>query len=258
MPTHHEPASIDESGLLRNETTLSQVRARVDIKKSGIIRLHSARLVLMRVVGYIRVSTNEQALSIEAQRKRLNAEAEFRSWSLRIVVDEGHSGAKRPHERPALSEALGMLKRGEADAIVVTKLDRIARSLADVSMLLDSARIEGWALIALDLGIDTSTPEGALVVGIMASIAQWERARIRERIIEALAVTRERGTRLGAPVRYGDEVSEDIEMLRSAGLTWAEVGNALAAKGVSTKAGKPLAPATLRTIMRRTDDIADG
>ena len=133
----------------------------------------------------------------------------------------------------------------------MTKLDRIARSVSDVATLLDTARIEGWALIALDLGIDTSTPEGALVVGIMASIAQWERARIRERIREALAVTRAQGTRLGAPVRYGDEVGDEIRSMRSAGMTWAQVSEALAEQGITTKGGTLLAPAAMRSIVSR-------
>jgi DNA invertase Pin-like site-specific DNA recombinase len=205
----------------------------------------------MRVIGYIRVSTQEQALSIEAQRKRLESEAEFRGWALRIIIDEGQSGAKRPSERPGLREALDALGTGEAQAIAVTKLDRIARSLADVSVLLDTASTEGWALIALDLGIDTSTPEGALVVGIMASIAQWERARIRERIKEALAITREQGTRLGAPLRYDDEVGALIHTLRSEGNTWTQVATALSRDGITTKGGSPLAPAAMRTILRR-------
>lgn len=211
----------------------------------------------MRVIGYIRVSTQDQGLSIEAQRKRLEFEAESRGWSMKIIVDEGQSGAKRPSERPGLSEALRALHTGEAQGIAVAKLDRIARSVLDVAGLLDTAREEGWALVALDLGIDTSTHEGALVVGIMASIAQWERARIRERIIEALAITRDKGTRLGAPERYGIEVSDRIVAMRSEGMTWAGVSAALHAEGVATKAGTPLAPPALRAIVKRHNDAND-
>lgn len=205
----------------------------------------------MRIIGYIRVSTQDQGLSIEAQRKRLEFEAEVRGWSLKIITDEGQSGAKRPSERPGLSAALRALHTGEAQGIAVAKLDRIARSVADVANLLDTAASEGWALIALDLGIDTSTHEGALVVGIMASIAQWERARIRERIIEALAITRERGTRLGAPERYGIDVAERIDAMRNSGMTWAGVSTALHEEGITTKAGNALAPPALREIMKR-------
>jgi DNA invertase Pin-like site-specific DNA recombinase len=205
----------------------------------------------MRIIGYIRVSTTEQGLSIEAQQKRLEMEAQLRGWSLKLMIDEGQSGAKKPSERPALCEALRMLAAGEAQGIAVTKLDRIARSVADVATLLDTARTEGWSLIALDLGIDTASHEGQLVAGIMASIAQWERARIRERIREALAITRDKGTRLGTPPRYDNSVAQRILELRECGMTWQQVGSELARDGIVTKAGKELTPATLRSILKR-------
>lgn len=210
----------------------------------------------MNVIGYIRVSTREQGLSIEAQRKRLNLEAELRGWSMRVIVDEGQSGAKAPSERPGLREALGLLKSGAAHGIVVTKLDRIARSLADVSHMLAQSNEEKWNLIALDLGIDTSTPEGQLIAGIMASIAQWERARIRERIIEALAITRENGTRLGAPHRYNDDIAREVKHHRDAGLKWGEVAEVMSERGVRTKAGNALDVPQLRSLYARAGRLA--
>jgi len=206
----------------------------------------------MRMIGYVRVSTTEQGLSIEAQTKRLEMEAELRGWSMRLMIDEGQSGAKHPSLRPALNESLRMLKSGEAQGIAVTKLDRIARSVADVATLLDTARSESWSLVALDLGIDTDSHEGQLIAGIMASIAQWERARIQERIKEALEVTRARGTRLGRPPRYDTSVSERINKLRSIGMTWQQVGNVLAEEdGVTSKAGKELTASAMRDIAKR-------
>jgi len=204
------------------------------------------------MIGYIRVSTNEQALSVEAQRKRLEFEAEVRGWTMRVLVDEGVSGAKAPPSRPALGEALTLLKSGAAQGIVVTKLDRIARSLADVSNMLASSKEEGWSLVALDLGIDTLTPEGQLIAGIMASIAQWERARIRERIMEALEITKAKGTRLGAPPRYNEDVARDVAYLRDTGLTWGEVAEVMRERGVTTKSGNALSVPQMRALYART------
>ena len=205
----------------------------------------------MRVIGYIRVSTNEQALSIEAQKQRLEIEAQLRGWSLRILIDEGVSGARAPMQRPALSSAMEMLESGEAQAIAVTKLDRIARSLSDISRLLDLSKEQKWGLIALDLGVDTSTPEGQLIVGILGSIAQWERARIQERIIEALAIAKQQGKRLGARPRYDDETAALVRDKRAAGETWESISLELEQRGVTTKAGARLSHSQLRSLEQR-------
>lgn len=205
----------------------------------------------MRVIGYIRVSTGDQALSIEAQKKRLEMEANLRGWSLRILVDEGVSGARTPMQRPALSSAMRMLSTGEAQGIAVTKLDRMARSLSDIARLLELSREEGWGLIALDLGVDTSTAEGQLIVGILGSIAQWERARIQERIIEALEIAKQKGVRLGAPARYSDETAAYVMQQRSEGVTWEEIAHTLEQQGIVTKAGKRLSHSQLRTLAIR-------
>ena len=208
-------------------------------------------MTLMRMIGYIRVSTFEQGLSIEAQKARLELEAQLRGWSLRICVDEGKSGALPPAQRPALSAALEALRTGEAQGIAVAKLDRMARSLSDMSLLLERSKTEGWGLVALDLGIDTSTPEGQMIVGIMASIAQWERARLRERIIEALAIKKASGDKLGAPVRYDENVVKRVCELRSAGETWQAISSTLHSEGVQTKRALPLSIAQVRALHAR-------
>lgn len=209
------------------------------------------KMLYMRMIGYIRVSTNEQELSVEAQRKRLLYEADVRGWQLRVLIDKGHSGAKPPMQRPALRQALTLMQEGAAQGLVVTKLDRIARSLADVSNMLATSSEQGWNLVALDLGIDTCTPEGQLMAGIMASIAQWERARIRERIIEALAITRANGTTLGAPKRYDNDVAKSVVAMRDEGMQWGAIAMALASVGVTTKANAQLSSSQLRSLYAR-------
>ncbi len=80
--------------------------------------------------------------------------------------------------------------------LVVAKLDRLSRSVADFAGLLDAAQRGGWGLVALDLGVDTSTPAGELVANVMAAVAQWERRTIGQRTREGLAAKRDSGVSL--------------------------------------------------------------
>jgi DNA invertase Pin-like site-specific DNA recombinase len=185
-------------------------------------------------------------LSIEAQTKRLEIEAQMQGWRMQILVDEGHSGAKSPLERPSLYKALQLVEAGVAEGIVVTKLDRIARSLIDLMSLLEQSKRGGWNLVALDLGINTGTPEGRLVAGIMGSIAEWERARISERITEALAAAKERGTHVGAPRRYSAEVQQRAQQMRAEGSSYAAIARALESEGATAKSGARLSSTQVR------------
>jgi DNA invertase Pin-like site-specific DNA recombinase len=99
-----------------------------------------------------------------------------------------------------MTQALDILTKGEAHALVVTKLDRLTRSVSDLADLMERAQAEGWALVVIELGIDTTTSGGRLVANVMASVSQWEREAIGERTKAALAVKRAEGHRLGRPV----------------------------------------------------------
>src|SRR5262245_60092592 len=88
----------------------------------------------LRVVGYLRVSTVEQATNgagLDAQRATIAAEAERRGWSVRWIEDRGYSA--KDLRRPGIRDVLSLLEAGEADALVVAKLDRLSRSLVDFS-----------------------------------------------------------------------------------------------------------------------------
>lgn len=147
-----------------------------------------------RVVAYRRVSTREQAdsgLGLGAQRQRLADEIERRDdWRGREVVwvtDEGVSGGTRAADRPELGPEIAAM--GDDDVLVVAKLDRLSRSVQDFAHLLDRAGGEGWAVAALDLGIDTTTPTGELIAHMVVAIAQWEARMIGLRTKEGLAET---------------------------------------------------------------------
>src|SRR4051794_12652014 len=115
------------------------------------------------MIGYLRVSTEEQAnsgLGLDAQRETIQRYADAHGWDIIWYVDEGLSA--KSLDRPQLQAALTRLhvipKRRDVDGIVVAKLDRLSRSVHDFSGILKLAAARKWAVVAIDLGVDTSTP----------------------------------------------------------------------------------------------------
>ena len=168
----------------------------------------------MRVGLYIRVSTSDQkpdsqllALRDYAQARGLEVVAEY--------ADLGVSGARR--SRPALDELVDAARRRKIDAVVVTKLDRLGRSLTHLLALLGDLEALGVELISLDDGIDTSTPAGRLFMQMRGAFAEYERALIQERVSAGLAAARRRGQRLGRPVALTAENKKRVRRLRANG-----------------------------------------
>jgi DNA invertase Pin-like site-specific DNA recombinase len=189
----------------------------------------------MRVIGYLRVSTVNQEHGLDAQRASIEAEAKRRGWQVEWVEDAGKSG--KDIDRPGITAALAMLKAREADALVVAKLDRLSRSLADFARLLEAAAKQGWSVVALDLGIDTTTPTGKLVANVMAAVAQWERETIGLRTKEALAAAKAKGVHVGRPSAVAPLVSRRIRRHRKAGMTYRAIADRLNADSVPLPGG---------------------
>lgn len=209
----------------------------------------------MRVVGYMRVSTEGQVYGIEAQHAAISAEAERRGWQVEFIADEGRSG--KDIDRPGIKRALALLRAGEADALVVSKLDRLSRSLADFARLLETATKQGWGLVAIDLGIDTTTPTGELVANIMASVSRWERRMIGLRTKEGLEAARAKGVRLGRPPVVALSTVESVVRLRSEGLSYRAVADRLNDDGVPLPGGGAKWHAnSVRNVEQRAGDVA--
>lgn len=206
----------------------------------------------MRVCGYIRVSTSEQADSgagLEAQRAAIEAEAERRGWDLVCVFEDAGASGKSMSGRPGLQEALEAVESGQANALVVAKLDRLSRSLLDFAGIVERARTKGWNLVCLDIGIDLSTPAGEMLAGTLAVFAQFERRLIGQRTKDALAVKRAQGVRLGRPREVSPEIATRIrELHRSVG-TFSKVADTLNAEGVLPPRGKRWYPDSIRRVL---------
>ena len=153
-------------------------------------------------VCYGRVSTGGQAVAghgLAAQRKRAEAYCSLMGIApVEWIADKGRSGSLAPDKRPGLARALAMLAAGEAAALVVPALDRLARNTRDVLDVADRAHAEGWRLVVVGL-MDTGTPEGRAVLTVMAAMAELERGLISRRTTEALKAARRSGVRLGRP-----------------------------------------------------------
>lgn len=193
----------------------------------------------MNVIGYMRVSTEEQGDSragLEAQEAAIRSEVERRGWNLvdlRFDVASGKSLAKRDE----LGRTLRDMAAGNADTLVVAKLDRLSRSVLDFAGIMEVANREKWSLSVLDLGVDTTTPNGELVANIMISMAQWERRIIGDRTKSALAAVKARGVKLGRKPGVDDDILRLMCVLRNEGMSWQKIANTLEREGVPTAQG---------------------
>jgi len=152
----------------------------------------------VKVIGYLRVSTDHQASEghgLDAQRVAIQERADREGWEVTWVEDPGVSGTAS--ERPGLDYALHLLRTYQAEALVVSRLDRLARSVLHFADLIKEAQARGWNLVVLDLNLDLSTPQGKLVSHILASVAEFERELISERTKAGLRAAAAKGVKTG-------------------------------------------------------------
>lgn len=169
---------------------------------------------------------------------------------MRTCEDAGASGSTL--NREGLASALALVESGQADALLVAKLDRLSRSLLDFASLMERSRRHGWAVVALDVGVDTTTPNGEMVANVMATFAQFERRLIGQRTKEALAVKRAEGVRLGRPNLLPAAIRLEILQRRQAGETLRSIADDLNGRSVPTaQGGAQWWPATVRKICIR-------
>ena len=167
----------------------------------------------VQVIGYARVSTKEQDLSLQ-----LDA---LNKYGCDRIFTDKMSSVK---ERQGLTDALGYLRDG--DTLVVWKLDRLCRSLPDLIKISEQIRTAGAQLVSITESINTSTPAGRLYFNILGALGQMERELIQERVKAGLAAARRRGKVPGKP-RVSEEKLELARRELSAGRTYPEVARIL-------------------------------
>jgi DNA invertase Pin-like site-specific DNA recombinase len=214
---------------------------------------------------YARVSTQMQAedgMSLGAQEKQLIAAAELAGYTAVILREEGRSG-KNIQGRPVLTKALQDLDSGEAQAMYVTRLDRLARSTRDFLSIVDRSHKNGWRLALLDLGLDTATYQGRFVVTVMAAMAEMERGMISLRQRDVHQDRRDRGKVWGVDVGPKSKLDEGMRKrvyeLKASGQSYGKIAAMLNFEGVATSnGGQKWYPSTVKHIYDsyiRTKDL---
>jgi len=151
-----------------------------------------------RAVLYLRVSTGDQ--TVENQRRELEAAAGQRGWTITATyTDAGISGAKGRDKRPGLDAMLKDATRGRFDVVMCWAVDRMGRSLPDLIGTLQDLHGANVDLFLHQQAIDTTTPAGRAMFGMMGVFAEFERSMIQARVNAGLARAREAGTKLGRP-----------------------------------------------------------
>ena len=149
----------------------------------------------LRAGLYARISTHDQH-TLSLQRRAMRDYAARRGWTVAIDVKEVGSGASVRELRQKL---LDTARRREIDVVVVWRLDRWGRSMADLVMTLQELRDLDVGFVSLTEAVDLTTPSGRAMAGLLAVFAEFEREILRERVRAGLAHARENGARLGRP-----------------------------------------------------------
>jgi DNA invertase Pin-like site-specific DNA recombinase/peptidoglycan hydrolase-like protein with peptidoglycan-binding domain len=188
------------------------------------------------VIGYVTVSSEGQRSEADGSVREIEAACERAGWELAEVVTDRESG--RGLERPGLAYALKQIADGKVRGLVVSDLRRLSRSIVDLGALMEWFRDARAGLIALDLGVDTSTPAGYEVAATLITLGDWEHERIARRTRSGLAEVRAGGRPTGRPkVSDRPDLVARITAMRSANMTLQAIADQLNAEGVPTMRG---------------------
>lgn len=217
-----------------------------------------------RAIGYIRVSTLEQAaegVSLDTQRAKIAAWADLNGYSLAAIYeDAGLSGADE--DRPGLAAALAAVRAG--DTLVAYSLTRLSRSTRTTLTIAEQLEHTGADLVSLSERIDTTSAAGKMVFRLLAVLAEFERDQIAERTRAALAWKRQQNQRVGQ-VRWGYRLAADgvheepdddeqaaiavAKELRAAGTPLRQIGARLVERGHYTRTGRAWHPEQIKMLL---------
>jgi DNA invertase Pin-like site-specific DNA recombinase len=207
---------------------------------------------------YARVSTQLQVndgVSLDVQERQLQQAAELAGFTnIELVREEGRSG-KSISGRPALTETLKRLDAGEAQALFVTRIDRLARSTQDFLSIVDRANKNGWRLVMLDLNLDTSSYQGRFVVTIMSALAEMERGIIAERQRDVHKDRRARGivwgVDMGPKNKTPEEIKQRVLSERASGASFKTIADGLNRDEIPTQNLRKWYPTTVKNLLEQ-------
>jgi len=200
----------------------------------------------LKAIGYTRVSTDKQGISLEAQLEKIQAMAVVQGAEVLEVIQDAESA--KSLERPGMARLLALVDAGKVQVVIIAKLDRLTRSVRDLGELLERFHKKGVSLVSVAESLDTGSAAGRLVLNIMTAVSQWEREAIGERTAVALRHKRaHRRVYNHVPygfVREGDAlvplpaeqaVIRRIQLWKANGWTLSQIAEALNHEGVPTK-----------------------
>lgn len=213
----------------------------------------------MRCVGYLRVSTDEQAVqgaSLDAQKHAISGECARRGWQL-VDMSSDTASAGSMKRRPGLQRTLERLDAGDYDALVVSRLDRLSRSVGDFAQIMDRARVRGWSIVVMDPAVDMTTPFGEAMASMAAVFAQLERRLIAQRTRDGIAAKKAAGTfRGGRALPQSQPVAEHVarrivHLADVEGLSSREIARRLELEGIPSHRGGPWQHSVVLKVLHR-------
>jgi DNA invertase Pin-like site-specific DNA recombinase len=208
---------------------------------------------MKKTIGYARVSTAEQAtdgVSLDMQARKIASYCDVKDWTLEEVIrDEGESA--KSLNRPGVARLIDMVEADEVATVLVYKLDRLTRSVADLDRLVKLFERKGVALVSLQESLDATTATGRLMMNLLASVSQWEREVIGERTKDALQELKAQGKKLGRIAFTDASVIEAIKAQRANGWTFQDITADLNARQVPTARGGTWSVSTVYQIVAR-------
>jgi site-specific DNA recombinase len=246
-------------------------------RRSTVLNTNELTHHVGRAVAYIRVSTEKQPLSLEAQAERMKALAVSRGEEVEIISD---AASAKDMDRPGLRRILQMVHDREISTIIVYKLDRLTRSVRDLREMVELFNSFDVALVSLSEAIDTRSAGGRMVTALLTVVSEWEREAIADRTRFALQHKKQTGQvynhvpygfdRVGAVpdasgrLRGGNLVANDGEMAiarrlvaeRLAGVTLQAIANSLNREGIPAKRGGQWFPASVGFVISNREMLA--
>jgi site-specific DNA recombinase len=207
----------------------------------------------MPIVGYVRVSTEDQAregVSLATQQAKIEAYVVVKDWMLLEVIQDDVTA--KPLKRPDVQRLLSLVEVGQVDVVIIYKLDRLTRSVADLDKLMKLFERKMVALVSLQESLDATMATGRLMMNLLASVSQWEREVIGERTRDAMQHLKAHSQVYCRPVFADAGTLAWMQAERATGRSYDAIAELLNAAGTPTTRGGRWQGNTVRRILLRT------